>query len=240
MSSEDPLQLMADDDGFDKERTEIYFSTDMRCPVVDCDVHSKFPTKSKYSRHWEERHIEALEKFECAVQGCTTRQRRKSDMRSHMKNKHGERDSHHIENVIVKCSKVVERNKHYIPPGFLIYYGRTDKSVNFSKQDIPSVVTIPNATTTTVTLISPAVTATVTCPTAESGSSSLPVSLSTVAPSPMVICDALQAEEKEDDVEFQVRIPSSLPKTMTTSSTATSVTPVLCKSTSSVKTMLSI
>ena len=88
--SDDPLQLMAEDETFDADTVknrpiEFLYTTGMACPISDCNVTSTFNTKAKYARHWEERHVLSAEKYECAVKNCKKLIRRKSDMRSHLR-----------------------------------------------------------------------------------------------------------------------------------------------------------
>jgi hypothetical protein len=68
----------------------------------------KFPTKTKFNRHWEERHRIQTRKFLCPLAG-----RRKSDMRTHLRTKH-ENDPQRLETILLKCPSVVRENKGYI------------------------------------------------------------------------------------------------------------------------------
>ncbi|CAC5358812.1 unnamed protein product [Mytilus coruscus] len=119
MSTEEPLNIMTEDEIFDKEKLiEFYYSTDMRCPIADCDFGGRFLTKTKYSRHWEERHISSVQKYEYPIQYCRGVLRRRSDMKSHIKFVHGEKNDTRIEEITLKSRKIVEHSKNFINPGF--------------------------------------------------------------------------------------------------------------------------
>ncbi|CAC5423767.1 unnamed protein product [Mytilus coruscus] len=133
MSTEIPLNIMAEDENFDQEKfIGFYYSTDMHCPLADCDFGGRFSSKTKYSRHWEERHLSSVQKLECPIQYCRSRLRRRSNLKSHIKFVHGEKNDIRIEEIILKSKKVVEHSRNFINPGFFVFKGRTQKSVNSS------------------------------------------------------------------------------------------------------------
>ena len=112
-------------------------------------------------------------------------------MKSHLKFVHGERDERRIEEIVLKCSTVVERSKNWVDPGFFVFKGRSKKSVDSS---VPSTSTSTSMETTTAS--TPAIT-----------------------PSASVVRSMLAtAVEEGDTVEFNVHIPSSL--SLSTISTA--------------------
>ena len=122
----------------------------------------------------------------------------KSDMKSHLKFVHGERDERRIEEIVLKCSTVVERSKNWVDPGFFVFKGRSKKSVDSS---VPSTSTPTSMETTTAS--TPAIT-----------------------PSASVVRSMLAtAVEEGDAVEFNVHIPSSLSlSTISTAAKSTSPT----------------
>ncbi|CAC5378549.1 unnamed protein product [Mytilus coruscus] len=213
MSTEEPLNIMAEDEIFDKEKfIEFYYSTDMRCPIADCDFGGRFLTKTKYSRHWEERHISSVQKYECPIQYCRGVLRRRSDMKSHIKFVHGEKNDTRIEEITLKSRKIVEHSKNFINPGFFVFKGRTQKSVDSSKPTTSTTITASNISTATTST-------TVTAP-VNTVTSNVPVIASqvnvtsSVVPSPMVISKVLaSAYNLDDDIQFNVHIPACLPVT---------------------------
>lgn len=71
MSTKEPLNIMAENKSFDQEKCiEFYYSTNIRCPLADCDFDEGFSSKTKYSRHWEDRHMCSVQKYECPIQYC--------------------------------------------------------------------------------------------------------------------------------------------------------------------------
>ncbi|CAC5408208.1 unnamed protein product [Mytilus coruscus] len=210
MSTEEPLNIMAEDEIFDKEKLiEFYYSTDMRCPIADCDFGGRFLTKTKYSRHWEERHISSVQKYECPIQYCRGVLRRRSDMKSHIKFVHGEKNDTRIEEITLKSRKIVEHSKNFINPGFFVFKGRTQKSVDSSKPTTSTTSNISTATTST-TVTAPVNTVTSNVP---ATASQVNVT-SSVVPSPMVISKVLtSAYNLDDDIQFNVHIPACLPVT---------------------------
>ncbi|CAC5404149.1 unnamed protein product [Mytilus coruscus] len=219
MSSEEPLNLMAEEDNFDSEKLiEFYYSAYMLCPVTDCDFGGKFATKTKYSRHWEERHIFSVQKMECAIQHCTSRLRRKSDMKSHLRYVHGERDGRRVEEIMMKCQKVTETGKKFINLGFFVFKGRTQKSVDSSKPTSSSQSNISTATTSSSTVTAPTSTVTSIIPATTSEGHVT----SSVVPSPMVISSVLtSACNQDDDIQFNVHLPACLPASPIIISTST-------------------
>jgi hypothetical protein len=93
----------------------------MLCPVVGC-IGIQFPTKTRFQRHWEEKHRLQTRKFLCPIAGCSAEVRRRSDMRTHLKTKH-ERDPQRVEVILEKCQSLIRENRGYIDPGLFIYKG---------------------------------------------------------------------------------------------------------------------
>lgn len=213
MSTEEPLNIMAEDEIFDNEKfIEFYYSTDMRCPIADCDFGGRFLTKTKYSRHWEERHISSVQKYECPIQYCRSVLRRRSDMKSHIKFIHGEKNDTRLEEITVKSRKIIEHSRNFINPGFFIFKGRTQKSVDSSKPTTSTTVTAPNiSTATTSTTVSASVNTVTSKVLATASQANV---TSSVVPSHMVISKVLtSAYDLDDDIQFNVHIPSCLPVT---------------------------
>lgn len=76
----------------------------MKCPVIGC-TRIKFPSKSKFAHHWEEKHKLSVTKYVCSVAGCHTKCRRKSDMRAHIKRTH-ENNIENVEFILAKCEVI--------------------------------------------------------------------------------------------------------------------------------------
>lgn len=74
----------------------------MKCPVLGCKG-IMFPCKTKFNRHWEEKHLLQPTKYICPLTGCLAECRRKSDMKAHVREKHG-RDPQCLETILQKCS----------------------------------------------------------------------------------------------------------------------------------------
>lgn len=88
----------------------------MNCPVLDCNVPGAFPSRAKYQRHWEERHVPEVQKWSCPFQSCNTMVRRKSDMKSHIRYLHKEADPVIVSSLLDKCINQIVKAKNYIPP----------------------------------------------------------------------------------------------------------------------------
>ena len=115
------FQIHAEQDNFQFENPHlpVRFTSGMKCPIDGCTAaESKFVIKSKFVRHWEEKHEPFSSKFECAVKGCKSLVRRKEDMRLHVTLKHRETDPHMINSVLSKCLVIKVQNKGFIDPGF--------------------------------------------------------------------------------------------------------------------------
>ena len=210
MSLEDPLELMAEDETFDvmltpsfkEQQIEFFYSVGMACPIADCNVGGKFQNKTRYQRHWEERHVQQAEKWECAYANCGALVRRKSDMKSHIRYVHFEKDNQRVEEILLKCTRKTVRSKGFIDPGFFTYKGRSEKGPVPSPAVVSSKTTSSSTTSSTVAL-----------------TRSKP---SDITPSVSLVTSVLSTTENQDeemeDVEFTVRIPAKNPS-------KTSVTP---------------
>lgn len=90
-------------------------------PVNGC-IGIIFPTKTKFTRHWEEKHRIHARKFLSPMAGCLAECRLKSDMKAHLRTKH-EKDPQRLEAILLKCQSVVREKKGYIDPGLYIFKG---------------------------------------------------------------------------------------------------------------------
>lgn len=90
----------------------LYDASDMVCLVLGCKW-TKIPPKSKFSRHWEERHKLATTKYLCSVSGCLAEFRRRSDMKTHIGRLH-ESDAEKVEFILTKCEVLQRENKGYL------------------------------------------------------------------------------------------------------------------------------
>ena len=178
---------------------EFYFSPggNMKCPVEECNQ-SKFASKGKFQRHWEEKHVKTNIKYFCSVSKCSAVCRRRYDMKTHMRKVHHMSDNKLVEDAVVKCKKCVEENKGFVDPGFWIYKGKT----LFPKTDKVS-------STSTASTVSTAVTAaTISSVTATTMSASVTTSTtSTTSDPPITTTTAMD----DDEPEFTVKIPKNFP-----------------------------
>ena len=223
------------------EGFEIYYSNQMTCPIPDCDFEGTFNRKAKYWRHWEERHVKVATKLECCYSGCKTVLRRQSDMRSHFKDKHKEFDDQLIESIMLKCKSVLVlvTNKHFVAPGFFIFKGRTPESLASPSPAVKSTVSKPKTKSSSKksSLVSkPKTKSSSKKSSLKSAAQSVdsvevqpvitPLSVSPLPaitpvipakPSSEIVPYALSSEpmELEDDPEFLVKIPSTLPSKLT-------------------------
>lgn len=101
----------------------LYDPSGMECPIIGCKG-TKFPSKSKFTRHWEERHKMSTTKYICSVHGCNAECRRKSDMRTHIRRIH-ENNTDTGEFILAKCEVIQRENKGYLDPGLYIFRGTT-------------------------------------------------------------------------------------------------------------------
>ena len=142
---EDTLDLFADIDEVnailqqcETDSIEILCDTKaMVCPISGCRGIT-FPSKTKFSRHWEEKHKLQSVKYLCPVSNCSAECKRKTDMRNHIKGKH-ESDTKKMEYILAKCETVVRENKGYVDPGLYVYRGRT----MLSTEERQSTQTVP-------------------------------------------------------------------------------------------------
>lgn len=106
---------MAADETFDQEKfIDFYYSTDIHCPLADCNFGVRFLSKTKYARHWEERHLSSVQKLEDPIQYWRSRLKRRSDLKSHIQFVHGDKKDIRIEKILLKSKKVVEYSKNFI------------------------------------------------------------------------------------------------------------------------------
>ena len=103
----------------EEQKIEFYYSVGMDCPVDFCNA-SGFWSKKKYMHHWFECHRETSSSYHCAVKNCQATCSRRTDMRTHIRNKH-EKDPHHIENILQKCQVVHCVNSQFVDPGFFYF-----------------------------------------------------------------------------------------------------------------------
>lgn len=103
---DDTLDIFADLDEVNECETnfiEVKFDPKaMKCPVLGCNG-IMFPCKTKFNRHWEEKHVLQPTKYLCPLAGLFAGCRGKSEMRAHVREKH-ERDPQCLETILQKCS----------------------------------------------------------------------------------------------------------------------------------------
>ncbi|CAG2232881.1 unnamed protein product [Mytilus edulis] len=134
----------------------------MKCPIEGCTA-GRFTSKCKNARHWTEKHVQTSIKYHCSVRNCTVTCRRRYDMKTHLKEVHRGEDGLRVENLTCKCDKTVMKNRGYIDPGFLIFKGRTIKSVpstassTSSCPPVQSTINTSSIATTNTTTTSTAV-----------------------------------------------------------------------------------
>lgn len=152
----DVLDLMAEDDFyfeesvFDLDEQDFGYVANMKCPIADCNVQGTFPSRAKFQRHWEERHVPEVQKWACPHQGCHALVRRKSDMKSHLKFIHKQTNPSILEAIIAKATSQMVRATNYIDPGLLKYNFRraqTSQTAGVSSSTgFPSMVNVAPGT----------------------------------------------------------------------------------------------
>lgn len=99
----------------------LYDASDKVFPVLGCKG-TKFPSKSKFSRHWEERHKLTTTKYLCSVSGCLAECRRRSDMKTHIRRVH-ESNAEKAKFILPKCEVQHRENRGYLDPGLYVFKG---------------------------------------------------------------------------------------------------------------------
>lgn len=198
------FQIHAEQDTlqFEEPDLPVRFTSGMKCPIEGCTAaESTFVIRSKFVRHWEEKHEAFSSKYECAVKGCQSLVRRKEDMRLHIASKHGEKDSHLINSVLSKCSVVKVQNKGFIDPGFFKLHdedkteGMKPKS-NSQKKDVSQ----PEARTP-----APVIRSVVQKPAATGGKEDTSTARKRVATD---LKSLVHSVSNDDDVQFNVHLPA--------------------------------
>jgi hypothetical protein len=107
----------------DKEnKEEVFYSCDMTCPVFGCSK-SAFTSKKSYLRHWDECHRRMKISYQCAVASCQVTCRKRTDMRTHIRNRH-DRNTQRVEDILTKCQVLKQENRKFIDPGAFEFRGR--------------------------------------------------------------------------------------------------------------------
>jgi hypothetical protein len=124
METEIDIFVEDDDSAFlEKEnKVEVFYSCDMTCPVSGCSK-SAFTSKKSYLRHWDECHRRMKISYQCAVVSCQATCRKRTDMRTHIKNRH-ERNTQRVEDILTKCQVLKKENGKFIDPGAFEFHGR--------------------------------------------------------------------------------------------------------------------
>lgn len=158
----DVLDIMADDDFnfeesiFNLEVKEFGYVANMGCPVADCNFQGTFPSRAKFQRHWEERHVREVQKWACPHQGCKALVRRKSDMKSHLKFTHKETDSFILGLTIAKATSQMVRATNFIDPGLLKYnFRRAETFPTAGVLSLPGFPSMANVAPGTVVIPRP-------------------------------------------------------------------------------------
>ena len=72
--------IIAEEEKFDEPDLPVRFSPGLECLIDGCTAAgSKFMVRTKFVRHWEEKHEPFASKFECAVKECKSLVRMKED-----------------------------------------------------------------------------------------------------------------------------------------------------------------
>ncbi|XP_065941010.1 uncharacterized protein [Magallana gigas] len=200
----DVLDIMADDDFnfeesiFNLEVKEFGYVANMGCPVADCNFQGTFPSRAKFQRHWEERHVREVQKWACPHQGCKALVRRKSDMKSHLKFTHKETDSFILSLTIAKATSQMVRATNFIDPGLLKYnFRRAETFPTAGVLSLPGFPSMANVAPGTVVIPPPVI----------EPSSSLEPSSSSLEPS----SPSVQTSSPKLDPSSSLLDPSSLP-----------------------------
>ena len=123
-------EAIKDQDGsnshFNTTEIEFYYTPGgrMQCPIDECS-NTKFASKGKFQRHWEEKHEKNNMKYLCTIGRCTAECRRRYDLKIHMKMRHEMRDDVEIEEAMNRCQKVVSEKRGFVNPGLWTFRGKT-------------------------------------------------------------------------------------------------------------------
>lgn len=160
----DVLDIMADDDFnfeesiFNLEVKEFGYVANMGCPVADCNFQGTFPSRAKFQRHWEERHVREVQKWACPHQGCKALARRKSDMKSHLKFTHKETNPSILGLTIAKATSQMVRATNFIDPGLLKYnFRRAETFPTGGVLSLPGFPSMANVAPGTVVIPPPVI-----------------------------------------------------------------------------------
>ena len=117
------------------DRTEIYYSANMKCPVAGCHGNG-FKSKRNYTRHWNECHKPHSTTHRCVVPHCHAVCFTRRDMKTHIRRKHG-RFQHVTKETLDDCT-VRTSNLGYIDPTCYVFLGR-DIKFKSNRDDMQSV-----------------------------------------------------------------------------------------------------
>ena len=117
------------------DRTEIYYSANMKCPVAGCHG-NEFKSKRNYTRHWNECHKPHSTTHRCVIPNCHAVCFTRRDMKTHIRRKHG-RFQHVTKETLDDCT-VRTSNHGYIDPTCYVFLGR-DIKFKSNRDDMQSV-----------------------------------------------------------------------------------------------------
>ncbi|CAC5419742.1 unnamed protein product [Mytilus coruscus] len=206
----------------ESDKVEFFFKPRglMQCPVEECGT-NKFASRTKYLRHWEEKHMEICVTYTCCMNGCQATCKRRHDIKTHLSRIHGIQDKLTLEASVAKINKVVQDNRGFIDPGFWIYKNRMDQPATptTSASTIICTSSTPTVSRTSACVVSPVNSA----PVLSTVSASLTVSTlpsclaSAPTPSASLVASSLaNTADDSDEPQFTVSIPARKPATTIT------------------------
>lgn len=215
----DSVGVELPDDEQISNSVEFFFSTDgrMRCPIDGCTAR-RFLTKTKYTRHWNERHVPTNLKYHCSYSNCDTTCRRRYDMKIHIRDVHKVLDNVRLEDLTARCMKSVLENRGFIDPGFFVFRGRVRPSASATTSSPPSESTpVPLNTTTNSESSNPIH---ITTPPPSLPVPSIPAAAIQPVPLPSIFAASIGSTSCPS-ADVTIKIPPSAPSNLSVSSNQT-------------------
>lgn len=151
ISNDKEIQMASSAMSATTPEVEFYFSSkqSMKCPVEGCPVES-FSSKSKFDRHWMERHLQKITKYLCSMNNCPASILRRYDMKKHLCNIHKITEPERLEMWTNFCKTTEFDNPNFIDPSPLSYRFRSISSSSVIPSVKSKVAIAPSTSATTV------------------------------------------------------------------------------------------
>ncbi|CAC5411255.1 unnamed protein product [Mytilus coruscus] len=190
----------------ESDKVEFFFKLRglMQCPVEECGT-NKFASRTKYLRHWEEKHMEICVTYTCCMNGCQATCKRRHDIKTHLSRIHGVHDKLTLEASVAKINKVNRMDQPATP--------------STSASTIICTSSTPTVSRTSACVLSPVTSApvlsTVSASLTVSTLPSCPASAPTHSAS-LVASSLVNTADDSDGPQFTVSIPARKPATTIT------------------------